>query len=73
MAVYWSIDGPIIDKDELTHDCTPRHDARVEPDTFFTKDDGFRAVCSCGWKGAGCNYEEDAEAGVHAHLRAMGL
>jgi len=70
MSAYWD---PIQDESEAKHDQTTKHEVRVEPDTFFKKDDGFRPICSCGWKGPGCFVEEDAEAGVRAHLREVGL
>ena len=65
MSAYWD---PIKDTSSRTE-----HAVTIEPDTFFTKGDGFRAACSCGWKGPGCMYEQDAEAGVRAHLRDIGV
>ena len=55
MSLYWD---PASDE----------HKVCVENDTIFTKDDAYRAVCTCGWKSPGCNYEQDAEAGAMIHL-----
>ncbi len=62
---------PIFDDFERFYNWTSKHEIRIEPDTIFKDGDADRAVCSCGWKGPGRNYPQDAALDGEKHRRQM--